>query len=165
MVPVQTRYIHEELGKLFDKTVLLLKDVSSEIFWVQLFTGIPKKPCLDFRCVVTNPSPCISPVCKFPVTPLPGALPSAVAAGNASTLMELLQNQKSQKFQFYGFEGISKVRSGRPQRFRGLGLVSVGLDQSHRHWGVSSFVWVKLGYVSIVQQERRTPVAAFSFWK
>lgn len=166
MAADQTRYIHEEPGKLFHKTVLLPKDVISEIFGVQLFVRDSQEALSRLLLCVCTPKSLYFPHLWLPSnTPLPSALQSAVADGNAGTLRELLQSQKSQKFQFCGFEGISKLRSGRPQRFGGLGLVSVGLDQSHRHWGVSSFVWVKLGCVSIIQQERRTPVAAFSFWK
>lgn len=51
MAPVQTRYIHEEPGKLFDKTVLLLRNVISEIFWVQLFDrGSQEALCRLLTC-------------------------------------------------------------------------------------------------------------------
>lgn len=133
MAPVQTRYIHEEPGKLFDKTVLLLKDVISEIFWVQLFDRDSQEALPGLLVGGCKPSPCIfHRLWLHSDTPLPSALQSAGADGNAGTLTDLLQSQESQKFQFCGFEGISELRSGRPQRFRGLGLVSVGLDQSHR---------------------------------
>lgn len=160
MASVQTRYIHDEPGKLFDKTVLLLQDVISEVFWDQLL-GFPSclvytsGPWLQSQDFVFPPS--VSSSNTFAKCP-------AVAAGNASTLMGLLQSQKSEKSQFCGFEGISQLRSDRPQRFRDLGLVSVGVDQSQPLRGFQLCL-SKAGYGSIVQQERGTPVAAFSFGK
>lgn len=70
MAPVQTRYIHEEPGKLFDKTVLLLKDVISEIFWVQLFDRDSQEALPGLLVGGCKPSPCISTVCDFTVTHL-----------------------------------------------------------------------------------------------
>lgn len=127
MASVPTRYIHDEPGKLFDKTVFLLKEAISEIFWDQLL-GFP-------RSLVQTSGPWLqTQVLVFPPS-LPGA------AGNASTGTELLQSQKSQKSQFCGFEGISKLSKDRPQRFRDL---CQWVWISPRHWGISSFVWVKL---------------------
>lgn len=111
----------------FDKTVLLLKEVISEIFWDQLL-GFPRSLCVDFWPMVASPGPWISPI-------------FARCCWKCQHTYRAAAEQKSQKFHFCGFEGISKLSSDRPQRFRDL---CQWVWISPRHWGVSSFVWVKL---------------------
>lgn len=153
----------KSLGNFLTKQFCFWKMLFQKYFGFSFLTGIPKKPCLDFWWVVANPSPCISTVCNLTVTHL-CQVPCSCWWKCWDTYGAVAEPGMSES-PILWLWGISELRSGRPQRFRGLGLVSVGLDQSHRHWGVSSFVRVRLGYVSIIQQECRTPVAAFSFWK
>lgn len=109
----------KSLGNFPTKQFCFQKMLLQKYLGFSFLTGTLKKPYLDLWCVFANPSPCMFPICNFPVTHLcPNALQSAVADGNAGTLRELLQSQKSQNFQFCAFEGISNWGVADP---KGLG--------------------------------------------
>lgn len=118
----------KSLGNFLTKQFCFQKMLFHKYFGFSFLTGIPKKLCLDLWHVAANPSACVSPSVSSQDTF--ATCPAVCTGGKASALVQLLQ---SQKFQFCAFEGISELGSGRPQRFRGLGLVSVGLHPSHRH--------------------------------
>lgn len=113
MTPIQTGYIHEEPGKIFDKTVLLPEDAISEIFWVELFGRDSQEASCGVVVCGCKPTCLWCPVWEFTGTPLPCSWRCQHTGG-------LWQGQKSQKLQFWAFEGISELGSGRPQRFRAL---------------------------------------------
>lgn len=157
MSPVQTRYIWETFWQnSFAFERCYFRNTLGSASWVS------KKPCVDFWHVVAKPGPCLSPVCKFPVTPLPSALQLLLEM--PAHLWGCCRARNLRNPSSVALRGSQNWRVADPKG-SGAWALCQWVWISPSRWGVSSFVWVKLGYGSIVQQERRTPVAAFSFGK